>query len=115
MGIFKTLDESSSSIKDIAEKYVQASQKYLKLKIFQQLTLSLSLIIKFFAIGSFIFMAFLFIAIAAAIALGNAFGSITIGCLIVGLFFITFALVVYLCRKSIERKIIKTISNKFFE
>lgn len=115
MSLFESLDSSSAQARNIGEKYVKASHKYLRLKIFQQLTLSLSLVIKFFAIGSFIFLAFLFLAITAAIAIGNALESLTLGCLIVAMVFILLAIVVYYLRKTIERKIVKTISIKFFD
>jgi len=115
MNVLKSLDNSSVQAKNISEKYLKTSHKYLRLKVFQQLTLSLSLIIKIFAIGSFVFLAFMFLAITSAIAIGNMLESLTIGCLIVALIFILFALIVYFLRKSIERKIIKTIAINFFD
>ena len=115
MSLFKSLDNSSAKARNIGEKYVKASHQYLRLKIFQQLTLSLSLIIKIFAIGSFVFLAFMFLAITAAIAIGNALESLTMGCLIVAIIFILLALLIYYLRKAIERIVIKTISIKFFD
>lgn len=115
MSLLKSLDNSSTEAKQIGEKYLKASHRYLRLKIFQQLTLSLSLMIKFFAIGSFVFLAFMFLAITAAIAIGNALDSLTMGCLIITVIFILLALLVYFLRKNIERKIIKAISIKFFD
>lgn len=115
MSLFKSLDHSSVEAKHVGEKYLKASHKYLRLKIFQQLTLSLSLMIKFFAIGSFLFLAFMFLAITAAIAIGNALQSLMMGCLIVAIILILLALLIYFMRKGIERIVIKTISIKFFD
>ncbi|WP_027136668.1 phage holin family protein [Gaetbulibacter saemankumensis] len=115
MSLLKSLDNSSTEAKHIVEKYLKTSHQYLRLKIFQQLTLSLSLIIKFFAIGTFVFLAFMFLAITAAIAIGNALDSFTMACLIIAAIFILIALLVYFLRKNIERKIIKAMSIKFFD
>ena len=50
MRLLKSLDNSSTEAKHIGKKYVKATHQYFRLKVFQQLTLSLSLMIKFFAI-----------------------------------------------------------------
>jgi hypothetical protein len=115
MSLLKSLDNSSTEAKHIGEKYVKASHQYFKLKVFQELTLSLSLIVKLFAIGSFVFLAFMFLAITAALAIGNALDNLALGCLIITAVFILLALLVYFLRKNIERKIIKAISIKFFD
>lgn len=115
MSVFKSLENSSVQARNIGEKYLKASHKYLKLKIFQQLTLSLSLVIKFFTIGSFVFLAFMFLAITAAIAIGKALESLTMGCLIVSGILILLALLIFFLRKAIERIVIKAISIKFFD
>jgi hypothetical protein len=115
MNVFKSLDKSSSEARNIGEKYLKASHKYLRLKIFQQLTLSLSLIIKFFAIGSFVFLACLFFAITAAMAIGHALDDLMMGCLIVAVILILLALLIFFTRKSIERIVIKTVATKFFD
>ena len=115
MSLFKSLENSSVKAKNIGEKYVKASHQYLRLKIFQQLTLSLSLIIKIFAIGSFLFLALMFLAITTAIAIGNMLESLTMGCLIVAAILILVASLIYYMRKAIERIVIKAISIKYFD
>jgi hypothetical protein len=57
---------------------------------------------KFFAIGCFVFLAFIFLAITGAIAIGNALDSLTMGCSIITVIFILIALLVYFLRKNIK-------------
>ncbi|WP_452219648.1 hypothetical protein [Lacinutrix salivirga] len=114
MSIFESLNNTTDKATDLGDKYVKTSHDYLKLKAFQQLSLSISMIVKLFAIGSLVFLGLIFLAISSAIAIGNALESFTLGCLIVALIFIICAVIVYFLRKHIDKKIIRKISIKFF-
>ncbi|MCK8482056.1 hypothetical protein [Psychroserpens algicola] len=115
MTVFESLNNTTDKATDTAEKYVKTSQQYFKLKVFQQLTISLSLMIKLSIIGGLITLALIFMAVAGAIEIGKALDSLALGYAIVGLVFIAFAVVVYYTRKIIDQKIIKVLSNKFFD
>ena len=52
MTVFESLNNTTDKATDTAERYVKTSKDYLKLKIFQQLTISISLVSKFAVIGS---------------------------------------------------------------
>jgi len=115
MTIFESLNETTDKAANSAEKYVNTTQAYLRLKVFQQITLSLSLIVKLALIGSLIMLGIIFTAVSGALAIGNAIGNIPVGYLIVGLCFLLLALVIYYFRKHIERKIISLMSEKYFD
>ncbi|MDG5492930.1 hypothetical protein [Psychroserpens sp. SPM9] len=115
MTVFESLNNTTDKATDTAEKYVKTSQQYFKLKVFQQLTISLSLIIKLSIIGGLITLALIFMAVAGAIEIGKALDSLPLGYAIVGLVFIVFAVLVYYSRKAIDQKIIKVLSDKFFD
>ena len=114
MSVFESLNNTSDKATDLGEKYLKTSREYITLKAFQQLTFSFSLIVKLLAIGGLVFLGLIFLAISGAIAIGNALESLTLGCLIIAFVFVTLAILVYVFRKHIDRKIIQKISIKFF-
>lgn len=100
MNVFQSLGETTDKATDIGEAYFKASHQYLKLKAFQQLTLSVSMVAKLTAISLFVFLGLIFCAVAAAMAIGNALDNLLLGYLIVGLLFLLIGLVIYL-KKSL--------------
>ncbi|MBP1841604.1 hypothetical protein [Formosa algae] len=115
MNVFESLNETSNKAKDIGERYVESSHQYLKLKIFQQLTGAMSLFGKMLLIGAMLFIAFLFLAMSAALAIGYLFNNFAIGTLIVGGSFLLIAFVIYLLRRRIDQKFIEVMSENFFD
>ena len=53
MSVFESLNNTTDKATDIGERYIKASHQYLRLKIFQQLTSSVSLMAKVLIIGGF--------------------------------------------------------------
>ena len=115
MNIFESIDESTTKGVKSGEDYIKSTEAYYRLKIFQQLSLSYSLLIKLTLIGGFVFLGLIFLAIAAAIALGNSIGSISLGILIVGLTLILFGFIPYALRKRIDKTILNKFSKSFFD
>ncbi len=115
MNIFESINESTSNAVKSGENYVSYTEKYLKLKIFQQLSFSFSALVKIAIVGGFIFLGLIFLAIAGAIALGDLLGSIPLGILLIGLLLMLFALIAYVSRKSIDKILIRKISKSFFD
>ncbi|WP_299226282.1 hypothetical protein [uncultured Psychroserpens sp.] len=115
MTVLESLNNTTNKATDTAEKYLKTSQQFIKLKVFQQLTISLSLIIKLAIIGGLAALALIFIAVSGAIAIGEALNNLPIGYLIVGVIFLLLSCVVYFIRTLIDKKIIKAMSNKFFD
>ncbi len=113
--ILESLNENTSKATEAAEAYSKATLKYLKLKIFEQLTSSASFISKFMFIGGLLLIAFLFLATAGAIALGTLLDNMALGCLAIGSVFLIVAFLVYRLRGTIDQKIIKSMSEKFFD
>lgn len=112
--MFEQLTETSSEAIQTTQEYIQSSQKYLKLKTFEQLSLSFSTLIRIMAIGSFVMIAFSFIAIASALAMSDYLGSPVYGFLVVAGIFLLLALVVYWMRNKITDAVISSLSNQFF-
>ena len=115
MNIFESINNTSDKASDIGERYVTKSYEYFKLKIFQQLSFTVSLVAKAIVIGAVLFIGLIFMAVAGAIAIGNALGHVSLGYLIVGGVFVIIALMIYLLRNQIDSKIINTFHSKFFK
>ena len=114
MSVFNDINHTTERASQIGERYIRASHQYFKLKVFQQLTLSLSLVTKVLAVGSLLFAGLVFLSIAGAIELGNAVNSYSLGFLLVGLIYVVISILIYLLRAKFNAYIIKKVGLKFF-
>ena len=114
MSVFDSLGETADKATDTGEKFLKTSHQYFKLKVFQQITFSISMIAKLIAIGSFVFIGFIFGAVAGAIALGNTLESMSLGYLLVGLMFILIGVIIYVNRSFINKIVLEKLGSKFF-
>lgn len=115
MTVFESLNKTTDKATEKAEKYIKTTQEYVLLKVFQQISLSLSLVVKLAIIGGLMMLSIVFIAVSSAIAIGEALESMALGYLIVGAVFLLIAVIVYYVRHLIDEKIITSVSNKFFD
>lgn len=112
--IFESINNTTDKAVDIGEKYLKDTQEYYRLKIFEQLSISISMMAKVLAIGGLLFIGLIFLSVAAAIAIGNWLDSIPLGYVVVAVIFFVLGLVLYLNRTIINRTIISKLSPKFF-
>jgi len=115
MSVFDDVNQTTNKASDIGERYIKTSHQYFRLKIFQQLTLSFSMIVKAVIVGTLSYLALLFFSIALVVVLSNALDSIVVGCLIVGLIYLVLALIMYMLRSKINKFVIRKIGSKFFK
>lgn len=115
MSVLQSLKETSNKATYNGERFIETSKRYYELKVFQQLTLGLSLVSKIALIGGFLFIGFIFLMIAATIALGEYLGNTATSACIVALTLFGLALTIYLLRKKIDKSIIKKVGAEFFE
>lgn len=115
MNIFESINNTSNKASDIGERYVDKSFEYFKLKVFQQLSYTISMAGKALIIGAVLFIGLIFLAFSAAIAIGDALGHVALGYLIVGVFLLLVALIFYKVRYLVDAKIISKIQTKFFK
>ncbi|MCB4808090.1 hypothetical protein LG651_07475 [Tamlana sp. 62-3] len=115
MSVFEHINETSNKAIDKGEEYLKKSQEYYRLKVFQQLTSSMSLLFKTIFMGALVLVAFLFLAISAAVAIGNALNSVPLGYLIVGGVFLLLSIIFYFARGFINNIVIRSLSKTFFE
>ncbi|MFV0566403.1 MAG: hypothetical protein ACK5NB_11295 [Flavobacteriaceae bacterium] len=115
MGLIDFITSRSGQATHYGNLYIKSSEKYVKLKIFEQLSITVSLVVKLLVICGFAFIGALFLAITTAIALGKLLGGLVWGALVVALLFFLFAALVYGFRQKIDNAIVKKLSTKFFE
>lgn len=115
MNIFESVNETTGKMSDAGETYVKKTQEYYKLKVFQQLTVSISLVAKGLIIGGLLFIGLFFLALAAAVAIGEWLNNIALGYVIVAGLFLIITAIIYYKRHFINNKIIKALATKFFD
>lgn len=114
MTVFESINNTTTKATDISRDYIKKSQEYYKLKVFQQLTFSFSMLGKALIIGSILFIGLIFLAFTLALAIGEWLSNITLGYLIVSGLFFCIAFIVYKLRHIIDKKILKAMSPIFF-
>lgn len=114
MSLSDSIGETNKKATAAGEKFLNSSYNYYKLKIFQQLTTSIGLMLKLIFIGGLIIIAMGFMAIAFALFLGEIIENRTLGFVLTGLLFLCLSLITYLFRKHLNNYIVKTLSKTFF-
>ncbi|WP_340155009.1 hypothetical protein [uncultured Winogradskyella sp.] len=114
MSVFEDINYTTEKASNIGERYIRASHQHFKLKIFQQLTLSLSLMAKVLAVGSLLFAGLVFLSVSGAMILGKTLNSYALGFLIVGLIYIMISIIIYKLRAKFNTIIIKKVGQNFF-
>ena len=114
MGIIDSINKTNKKAAAVGEEFLNKSYDYYKLKIFQQITISVSLVFKVLAIGSILLFGLVFLSIAAAFKISDLVNSYAIGFAIVGAIYIIISIIIFLLRKYINNTIIKSLSKPFF-
>ena len=114
MNIFESIKETSEKLTGAGETYFKKSQEYYTLKVFQQLSISISLVTKVLVIGGLLFIAILFLALALAMLIGESLENVALGYVITAISFLLITGVIYLKRHHINNKVVRSLSTKFF-
>lgn len=112
--MFGKLKENIQDIREDMKGLLESNIAYYKLWLFKVMTKSFSALLKVLLIGVFLVVALTFFSVAAAIAVGEALDSMAYGFLIVGGFYFLLCAIVYVCRRSVEKPIIETFSEIFY-
>lgn len=115
MSVLKALDNTASKGINTGKSYVKTTRKYYELKVFQQLSLFSSYMVKMVIFGALGALGLIFMAISAAFAIGNYLNSFALGNLFVGLSFFLLGFIIYLSRKAINKWIIQKLSKTYFD
>lgn len=113
INIIESVNKSSVSGVEAGKRIAETSLEYAKLKALFLTASFASKASKTLIIGSFFFIAFIFLSVSAAMVLGNWFNNVSLGYFTVALFYIILGIVFILLRKKIENKVVREISDKF--
>jgi hypothetical protein len=112
---FNKIKENSEDFQEQAQAYFEKSASYYKLWSFKVIMKSTTVILKFTLILLCVSMVLLFGSVAAALAIGNYFGSYAIGFLSVGGMYLIATILLFLIKdKVIEGPILEKFSEIFF-
>ena len=111
---FDELKEQLSDAEKSARSYIDTSREYYKLKAFKVASESLAGFSKGIIIGILGLMAVFFLSLAAAWALGNAFGSMPRGFLFVAGVYIILGVIAFLLRNKLNKPLLKKLSKYYF-
>ncbi|MEA1787308.1 hypothetical protein U1E44_14495 [Arenibacter sp. GZD96] len=115
MSVIDSINDTTAKALDFGENYIAKSGAYYRLKIFQQLTISFSFFFKLIVLGSLIFLGMIFLTVAGSMALGDYLESLPLACVIIAGVLFLIALMIYILRKNIDKKVIEKLSTTFFD
>lgn len=104
---------NNNSATEIGKKYVEKTLAYYKLKALKSSSKNISRLVKGLLFGVFFIIMLLFLSISLAIYLGNSLNNIILGYLLVAGIYLIKIIIIFLFRKSIDKKILE-MTNKFF-
>lgn len=114
MSLGDAIGETNKKATDAGEEYLKSSYEYYKLKIFQQLTITISIVFKAILIGGFLITAIGFLSLALALYIGKLLNDYTLGFLIIGFVLLLLAFIVFLMKKRVNDFVVDLLSEKFF-
>lgn len=106
-----TLTETDYDIRS----YLKHNEEYLQLKVFKILMRLVTVFFQTLLVGFMLLLALFILALGVSYAIGQIFGNIWYGFVIVGVFFMLLAFIFYVLRKSINKPIIKFFSTYYFD
>ncbi|WP_010521800.1 hypothetical protein [Aquimarina agarivorans] len=116
MSILNSINTASKQAISSSEDYIEATQDYLELKVFQQISLSFSFLIKILLIGGLCFVGATFLMIAGILKLATYIGDTSLALMYSSLIVFGISLILYLLRKKlIDSAIVKKLGKTFFQ
>lgn len=115
MSVFDSLNDTSSHAVDAGERLLKTSYEYYKLRIFKQVSVSISMVFKTMLIGGFALIGITFLAVSLAFFIGTLLNDKVLGFVIVGGLFVLLAVLLFFMRGMINRRVVKKLSKTFFK
>lgn len=97
------------------QNYVESSTDYLRLQMFRTLMRLLTSLAKSVVVGVLAFLSLLFLSLAVALALGSWLQDDLLAFVCVGVFYLLAGGVAYLMRRRIERRILRSFSDLYYD
>lgn len=95
--------------------YVESSTDYLRLRMFKTLMRLVTSMAKSLVMGVLVFLTIMFLSLSVALVLGERLGDYSQAFLIVAGFYLLAGLVAYLLRHRLEKWVLHSYSDLYFE
>ncbi|PQB03800.1 hypothetical protein [Aureitalea marina] len=112
---FEDVKESTDQIQQDTQEYLEQTEAYIQLKIFQVLMKMVVGSIQFIILGLLGSIIFLLLSIGLAVYLGEYLDNVIAGYLLVAGGYAVLGLILYVLRNSLNKRIIGRFSTLFFE
>lgn len=97
------------------QNYLETSTDYLRLQLFKTLMRLLTSLAKSVAVGVLVFLSLIFLSIAAALALGSWLQDDLLAFALIGVFYLLCGALAYILRRRIERKVLRSFSDLYYD
>ena len=114
MSVSNSISDTNEKALEVGERYLDSTIKYYKLKLFRNLSISVSMVFKGMVIGGFALSALLMFSIAISILIGESVGSYALGFASVAGLFVLMAVMGFLFKEKITQAVLKKMSKKYF-
>jgi hypothetical protein len=113
---FEELKENTEDIQEQAKACIESNLAYIKLWGFKMIMKSTTTIVEFILMLSFFLIFILFLSIAGAYAIADAFDSFAFGFLIVaGIYLVLIIFIYFFKGKIVEKPFLKKFSDIYFK
>lgn len=114
--MFEKITNNIDALQEAIQLYLKSTLEYYKLDIFKRLVKSTISVSRVLLLGGIAFLIFTFLSFGLAFLLGEALGNTSYGFFIMGGFYIlVFIITAIVCRKKLEKVILKSASRIFFD
>ena len=112
---FEQLKDTLYEVDTDIRSYLKNTEAHLQLRVFKILMKLITSLLQAALVGSVLLLALLIMSLAISYAVGEVLGNILYGFAMVSIFFMLFALLIYIFRKQINKPIIRFFSTIYFE
>lgn len=112
---FENVKENLSDAEATIKSYAESSGEYYKLKAFKFLMKGVTSITKGLMVGSFLFLALLFLSFAASYGIGQALGNMFYGFLVIGGLYMLIGILSFVLRNTLNKPLLRKFSEYYFD
>ncbi|WP_115462432.1 hypothetical protein [Winogradskyella aurantiaca] len=111
MAVLESLGQTAQGAAENAQTYAKHTEAYVKLQIFKHIGVLMTFLIKILVIGGLFLTALLFLSVSLMVLLSDWIGSLAGACALVGALFVIAGTIIYVNRKSIDKKVLINLSE----
>lgn len=115
MSIIDNIKNATQSVTESGADYVEATQSYVELKIFQHIALSFSLLVKILLVGGLFLWAFILATVTGILLVNEVVNNLPMTLLYFSTAFLLLGILVFIFRKKLfDNAVVSKLSQTFF-